>query len=52
MKNDKNKKSTEAPMKSVNPKDRDFQRTPEETDNVDESENEERRRERNKQNRK
>ena len=52
MKNDKNRKPTEAPMKTENPKNRDFQRTAEETDNVDESENEERRREQNKQNRK
>jgi hypothetical protein len=52
MKNNKNKKPTDTPMKSENPKNRDFQRTPEETDNVDESENEERRREQNKENRK
>jgi hypothetical protein len=52
MKNDKNRKPTDAPMKTENPKNRDFQRTPEETDNVDASENEERRREQSKQSRK
>jgi hypothetical protein len=52
MENEKNRKPAGAPMKSVNPKNRDFQRTPEETDQVDESENIERRREQDKQNRK
>jgi len=52
MKNNKNRKPNSEPMKTENLKNRDFQRTPEDTDNVDESENEERRREQNKQNRK
>lgn len=37
---------TDEPLQSVNPKNRDFQRTPEQTDHVSESENEERARER------
>jgi|GEM_PF-2837044 len=52
MKNDQNRKPTDAPMKTENPKNRDFQRTPEQTDNVDASENEERKREQNQQKRK
>lgn len=52
MKNDQNRKPTDAPMKSENPKNRDFQRTPEQTDNVDASEIEERKREQNQQHRK
>jgi len=52
MKNNKNRKPNSEPMKTENLKNRDFQRTPEDTDNVDESQNEERRREQNKQNRK
>jgi hypothetical protein len=46
MKNNKNRMPTDEPLKTQNPKNRDFQRTPEQTDNVSASENEERARER------
>lgn len=42
MKNRKKGMPTDEPLKNMNPKNRDFQRTPEQTDNVSESENEER----------
>ena len=48
MKNDKNRKPTEAPMKTENPKNRDFQRTEEQTDRVSQSEIDEQKREKNK----
>jgi hypothetical protein len=50
MKNNKKRMPTDQQLKSYNPADRDFQRTEQQTDRVDQSEIEEQKREQKKQN--